>query len=34
VAAAGLTWISPIGGAIIHEGGAMAVIINAVRLLR
>jgi len=34
VIAAGLGWISPIGGAIIHEGGAMAVIINAVRLLR
>jgi Cd2+/Zn2+-exporting ATPase len=34
VVAAGLGWISPIGGAIIHEGGAMAVIINAVRLLR
>ena len=25
---------SPIGGAVIHEGGAMAVILNAVRLLR
>jgi P-type E1-E2 ATPase len=31
VVAAGLGWISPIGGAIIHEGGAMAVIIKAVR---
>jgi Cd2+/Zn2+-exporting ATPase len=34
VVAAGLAWISPIGGAVIHEGGAMAVILNAVRLLR
>jgi Cd2+/Zn2+-exporting ATPase len=34
VAAAGLGWISPIGGAILHECGAMAVILNAVRLLR
>jgi Cd2+/Zn2+-exporting ATPase len=34
VVAAGLGWISPIGGAVIHEAGAMAVIINAVRLLR
>lgn len=34
VAAAGLGWINPIGGAILHEGGAMAVILNAVRLLR
>ncbi len=34
VLAAGLGWLSPIGGAIIHEGGAMAVILNAMRLLR
>lgn len=34
VVAAGLGWISPIGGAILHEGGAMVVILNAVRLLR
>lgn len=34
VVAAGMGWISPIGGAVIHEAGAMAVIINAVRLLR
>jgi Cd2+/Zn2+-exporting ATPase len=34
VVAAGLGWLSPIGGAVIHESGAMAVIINAVRLLR
>ncbi len=34
VVAAGLGWISPIGGAVIHEAGAMAVIVNAVRLLR
>ncbi len=34
VAAAGLGWISPIGGAVIHEAGAMAVIVNAIRLLR
>ena len=34
VLAAGLGWISPIGGAVIHESGAMAVILNAVRLLR
>jgi len=34
VVAAGWGWISPIGGALIHEAGAMAVIINAVRLLR
>lgn len=34
VVAAGLGWISPIGGAVIREGDAMAVIINAVRLLR
>jgi P-type E1-E2 ATPase len=32
--AAGLGWISPIGGAILHESGAMAVILNAIRLLR
>ena len=32
--AAGLGWVSPIGGAIIHESGAMAVILNAIRLLR
>ncbi len=34
VVAAGLGWISPVSGAAIHEGGAMAVILNAVRLLR
>ncbi len=34
VVAAGMGWISPIGGAVIHDAGAMAVIINAVRLLR
>lgn len=34
VAAAGFGVISPIGGAIIHEAGALAVIINAIRLLR
>lgn len=34
VVAAGLAWISPIGGAVIHEAGALAVIINAMRLLR
>lgn len=34
VLAAGLGWISPIGGAVIHEAGALAVIINAIRLLR
>ena len=34
VVAAGLGWISPIGGAVIHEAGALAVIINAIRLLR
>ena len=34
VLAAGLGWISPIGGAILHESGAMVVILNAVRLLR
>ena len=34
VLAAGLGWISPIGGATLHESGAMAVILNAVRLLR
>jgi heavy metal translocating P-type ATPase len=34
VVAAGLGWISPIGGAVIHEGGALAVIVNAIRLLR
>ena len=34
VLAAGLGWISPIGGAVLHESGAMAVILNAVRLLR
>jgi len=34
VLAAGLGLISPIGGALLHESGAMAVILNAVRLLR
>jgi len=34
VVAAGIGWISPIGGAVLHEGGAMAVILNAIRLLR
>jgi len=34
VFAAGLGWISPIGGAVLHESGAMAVVLNAVRLLR
>ena len=34
VLAAGLGWISPIGGAILHEAGAMAVILNAIRLIR
>ncbi|MCC6580521.1 MAG: cation-translocating P-type ATPase [Phycisphaeraceae bacterium] len=34
VVTAGLGWISPIGGAVLHEGGAMAVILNAIRLLR
>jgi len=34
VLAAGLGLISPIGGALLHESGAMAVIFNAVRLLR
>ncbi len=34
VVAAGLGWISPIGGAVLHESGAMAVILNAIRLLR
>ena len=34
VVAAGLGWISPIGGAVIHEAGALAVILNAIRLLR
>jgi heavy metal translocating P-type ATPase len=34
VLAAGLGWISPIGGAVLHESGAMAVILNAMRLLR
>lgn len=34
VVAAGAGWISPIGGAILHESGAMAVILNAIRLLR
>jgi len=34
VVAAGLGWLSPIGGAVIHGGGALAVILNAVRLLR
>ena len=34
VVAAAQGWISPIGGAVIHEAGAMAVIVNAIRLLR
>ena len=34
VAGAGLAWISPIGGAVVHEAGALAVILNAIRLLR
>ncbi len=34
VIAAGWGWISPIGGAVLHESGAMAVILNAIRLLR
>jgi Cd2+/Zn2+-exporting ATPase len=34
VLAAGFGWIRPIGGAVIHETGALAVIINAIRLLR
>ena len=34
VLAAGMGWINPIGGAILHESGAMAVILNAIRLLR
>lgn len=34
VLAAATGWISPIGGAVLHESGAMAVIINAIRLLR
>ena len=34
VLAAGMGWISPIGGAVLHESGAMAVILNAIRLLR
>jgi Cd2+/Zn2+-exporting ATPase len=34
VLAAGSGWISPIGGAVLHESGAMAVILNAIRLLR
>jgi Cd2+/Zn2+-exporting ATPase len=34
VLGAGFGWISPIGGAVIHEAGALAVIINAIRLLR
>jgi Cd2+/Zn2+-exporting ATPase len=34
VLAAATGWISPIGGAILHESGAMAVILNAIRLLR
>ena len=34
VLGAGLGWISPIGGAVLHESGAMAVVLNAMRLLR
>jgi Cd2+/Zn2+-exporting ATPase len=34
VVAAGVGWLSPIGGAVIQESGAMAVILNAIRLLR
>lgn len=34
VVAAGWGWISPISGAVIHESSALAVIINAIRLLR
>jgi P-type E1-E2 ATPase len=34
VVAAGMGWISPIAGAVIHETSAMAVIVNAMRLLR
>ena len=34
VLAAGLGWISPIGGAVLQGSGASAVILNAVRLLR
>ncbi len=34
VIAAGLGWVSPIGGAVLHESGAMVVIVNAIRLLR
>lgn len=34
VVAAGLKWIDPVWGAFIHEGSALAVILNALRLLR
>ncbi len=34
VIAAGMKWIDPVWGAFIHEGSAMAVIMNAMRLLR
>ncbi len=34
VVAAGLGWLNPIAGAVVHEGSAMAVILNAIRLLR
>jgi Cd2+/Zn2+-exporting ATPase len=34
VIAAGMKWIDPVWGAFIHEGSAMAVILNAMRLLR
>ncbi len=34
VVAAGMGWINPIGGAVLHESGAMVVILNAIRLLR
>jgi Cd2+/Zn2+-exporting ATPase len=34
VVAAGMKWIDPVWGAFIHEGSAMAVILNALRLLR
>lgn len=34
VIAAGMKWIDPVWGAFIHESSAMAVILNALRLLR
>jgi len=34
VIAAGMKWIGPVWGAFIHESSAMAVILNALRLLR